>query len=205
MPRAILPVLRSAFTVFVLCALAACGARPAADDTSGTAATPAPAAGAEVADAPVAEGSAGRNAGRIVVDGQTYEFRSDQGGLFRGTTHDAPDIEVITLESYTEANDLYAKVVFNVAKGASPEGEYVAGILGNPEHRTSVGHGQVTLAVEKDPAVGRRMFPSGSGRFTVTRVGDQYRVDFEIGGDGQFRAADAPMITGYLQVADSPQ
>ncbi len=189
-----------------LVVLAGCGAAPSAQSEI-EAAQSGMAQAAEEAEeaADPSPADSGRNSARIEVDGEVFEFSTDNGGVFRNPVADAPDIELLTLETYNDANDRYAKVDLNVAKGGDPVGEYVAGMLSEPEHRTVVGHGQVLLAVETDPAVGRNMYPSGSGRFTVTRVGDQYRIDFETGGDGQFRPKDAPPITGYVIVGDTPQ
>lgn len=200
--------------------LASCGGSPPSGEAAGTAASDSPGESAASSESAAdgqatdnaAEGSSatasadvGPNSARIEIDGQVHEFSSDNGGVFRNDVYDAPDIETVTLETYTEANDVYAKVDFNVARGAAAEGEYVAGMLGQPEHRGIAGHGQVTLAIEKDPAKGRQMLASGSGRFTVSRDGDVYRVDYEIGGDGQFRAKDAAPVTGYIIVADLPR
>ena len=198
--------------------LAACGGAPSSDgeavlpagessgESSGQGATANQDAAQTASDSPAeAAADAGPHSARIEIDGEVHEFKSGNGGVYRNAVHDAPDIETITLETYTEANDLYVKADFNVAKGADPAGEYVAGLLGQPEHRGVAGHGQVNVAIETDPAVGRRMVPSGSGRFTVSREGDAYRVDFEIGGDGNFRAKDAEPVRGYLIVADLPR
>lgn len=174
--------------------------------SASTSSTPAPAASAEADARSSADqatspaNAAGSNSASFVVDGETHAFRSNEGGMYRNAMVDAPDVEMVTLEAFTTANDLYAKVDVNVAKGSDPVGEYVAGSLGKPEHRNVVGHGQVTLAVEKSAESGRNMYPSGSGRITIKREGDQYRADFESGGDGMFRPEDAPAITGYVQV-----
>jgi len=186
-----------------LALLAGCGAAPSSPPESDLAQ---PGATQTVPEAAVeVPADKGRNRARIEVDGVVHEFSSDSGGVSRNSVPDAPEIELITLETYNQDNTLYAKVDFNVPTGGDPVGEYLAGMLSQPEHRTAVGHGQVILAVETDPAVGRNMYPSGSGRFMVTRVGEQYRVDFETQGDGQFRSKDAAPITGYLLVGDPPK
>lgn len=191
------------FASLALVLLAGCSA-------STSSSTPVQAA-TEDADAPSIKSTAvsqvnekGSNSARFVVDGAAHEFSSNEGGMYRNAMVDAPDVEMLTFEAFTTANDLYAKVDVNVAKGSDPEGEYVAGNLGKPEHRNVIGHGQVTLAVEKSAESGRDMYPSGSGRITIKREGDQYRADFESGGDGMFRPADAPAITGHVQVNALP-
>lgn len=185
-----------------LIVLAGCGASPSS--TTEPVITEDAAAPSTADEATRPANQAGANSARFDVDGSVHEFISEQGGMYRNQMVDAPDVEMVTFEAVTEANDLYAKVDLNVPKGGDPSGEYVAGNLGKPEHRNLVGHGQVTLAVETDPVAGRDMYPSGSGRITVKREGDRYRADFEVGGDGMFRALDASPITGHVQVPALP-
>lgn len=117
---------------------------------------------------------------------------------------DAPEMELVSFEALTKANDRYVKVDVNVAKGGDPEGEYVVGNLSTPDHHNVLGHGQVTLAIEKDAASGRDMYAGGTGTITIKRQGDQYRVDFRVAGDGVFRPLEAPPIIGYVQVDALP-
>ena len=152
--------------------LAGCGASTSSSTTAPAATEATESASSEsTAASPVSE--TGSNSARFVVDGETHEFSSSEGGMYRNAMVDAPAVEMVTFEALTAANDLYAKVDVNIAKGSDPEGEYIVGNLGKPEHRNVVGHGQVTLAVEKDAETGRVMYPSGSGRITIKREGGQ--------------------------------
>ena len=184
--------------------LAAC-AGPAGDapaDRAAVAGDPASAAPADddAGDEAAAATATGPHGARFVVDGTEHAFRSGEGHVWLNAIVDVPEVQQLTLETYTPENSLYAKADLYVPTGTDPSGEYQLGRHNAPENLNVVGRGQLLLAIETDPEAGRRLLPSGAGRLRLHRDGDAWIAEFEFTGDGMFRPADAPAITGELRV-----
>lgn len=186
-------------SLLCLALLTACGAAPGGD------AAPAADAAADAASAPASDegraaSSAGANEAHFEVDGVEHRFRSDDGMVVRTPAVDAEGVTLLTIETYTPPNTLYLKADLFVATGDDGEGEYQLGRLGDDGHRNVPGRGQVVLAIETDPEAGRQMIPSGGGTLVLRRDGDAWVGEFELTGDGMFRAEDAPPVRGGFRV-----
>ncbi len=188
--------------------LAACSG-PAADAPADRAAAAGDAAAAPAASAGDGDGdgtagespaATGPHGARFVVDGTEYAFRSSEGHVWRNAIVDVADVQQLTLETYNPENSLYAKADLYVQAGTDPSGEYLLGRHNAPENLNIPGRGQLLLAVETDPETGRRLLPSGAGSLRLRRDGEAWVAEFEYTGDGMFRPADAPAITGDLRV-----
>ncbi len=147
--------------------------------------------------APDGEAVSGGNQVRFEVDGQTYSFRTPEVRHSRSRVGER--VVAHSFELANPGNSLYARMVLNVAEGHDDlSGEYAAVSLGDPDQHARAGVGEVVLAEELDPARGRRMLPSGSGVIAVEHMAGRLRVRFETLGDGLFREAAAPPVTGTL-------
>ena len=187
-------------SLLCLALLTACGAAPGGDATAAADSSADAAAPAGDADADAATPDAGANEGHFEVDGVEHRFRSENGLVMRTPSVDAEGVTLLTIETYTPPNSLYLKADLFVATGDDGEGEYQLGRLGDEGHRNVPGRGQVMLAIETDPEAGRRIIPSGGGTLTLRREGDTWVGEFELTGDGMFRAEDAPPVTGGFRV-----
>lgn len=146
---------------------------------------------------PVGDPGAGGNEVRFEVDGRPFEFRTPEVRHSQSRVGDRLVAHSFELASDDKA--LYARLVLNVDEGAADlSGEYAAVSLGDPEQFARRQVGEVVLAEEVDPARGRRMLPSGSGRILVEHAAGRMRVRFETRGDGLFREEAAAPVTGTL-------
>lgn len=163
----------------------------------GRASPPATGRQAGALPAPAGETQAGGNRAWFDVDGEVFRFRTPEVRHSRVKAGEGVVAEHFELERPDRG--IYVRLVLQVDEAREDlSGEYEAVSLDDPAQAGRAGVGEVVLAEETDPARGRRMLPSGSGRILVVQAENRLEVQFETGGDGLFRAADAAPVKGGI-------